>query len=257
MQDQEVTYSCGCTAEGFRECNGYRPRNPEWLSEQSCRKCWAEEQLEKAMRMRKKFNLPELNGSEKQIAWAETIRLENVRELYNSLYGCIPFEMIDLSLRKKIDSLTPEELFLSVDRLLSEKSAHFWIENRRKYLGYILLTKLEDIRVEQYQINHSLLAEAAIAEALLSPEEINWNTPVEIGIVDDSKVHILFPYGSKSFWRIVRLELQFEWTGECWEKTTKMANTSVIDMAADAGHTFLDAGYKVIVWDKTAREKAV
>ena len=257
MPDQKVTYSCGCTADGFRECDGYGPRNPEWLSELPCRKCWAEEKLEEAMRMRKKFNLPALKGSDKQIDWANLIRSKFVQNLYRSLYGCISLWELEKNAMDKFVSLAPEHLFLAVDQLLSNNSAHFWIDNRRLKVGKILLRELEEIDVDQYMINHSLPAEEAFNEAFLSPEEPVWNTPVEIEIVNETRVRIRFPYSSRSFWKIVRLELQFDWTGEYWEKTTEMADTSVVDMAADAGHTFLAAGYKVVIWNEAARLKAV
>lgn len=84
MGQQRITYACGHT----KTVQLYGPRRQresraQWLAESECGTCWkAQQDRERAARSERDAvenraaGLPELAGSPKQVAWAETIRAE-------------------------------------------------------------------------------------------------------------------------------------------------------------------------------------
>lgn len=76
MAKYEVTYKCG--HKGIVELFGKeseRQRKIEWYEENCiCPECYAAEQAAKREAEAQKYALPELVGTEKQVAWAEKIR---------------------------------------------------------------------------------------------------------------------------------------------------------------------------------------
>ena len=85
-----VTYACG--HEGIVNLFGKmsdRDRKLEWLAGEdcpACRKAYMEEMHrqanESALEQAKANNLPELTGTQKQVAWAATLRQEFIDKLH-------------------------------------------------------------------------------------------------------------------------------------------------------------------------------
>lgn len=76
MAKYEVTYKCGHTGtvELFGKSSD-RERKIAWYEGYCvCPECYAAEQAEKRSEEVKKYALPDLSGTEKQVAWAEKIR---------------------------------------------------------------------------------------------------------------------------------------------------------------------------------------
>jgi len=131
MARYTIKFSCGHTEE--RQLFGKeddRQRKIRFFQEQGlCSKCWEEKkQLEYekkkeaekklADEMDKKYNLPKLEGSEKQIAWADTIR--------GGLVGYVDKKLIEFS--ENSDAIKYLSLF--IEKLKEYKEAKFWIEKR-------------------------------------------------------------------------------------------------------------------------------
>jgi hypothetical protein len=119
-----------------------RNRKIEWLSGKNCRECEQKalaELREKesiiAAEQAKSKGLSELVGSEKQIAWAETIRKNALSDPRNEV-PCVPYDLPEDKKR------TAEDLRVimlrSRNRLETEKSARWWIDNRNNVGGYVL-----------------------------------------------------------------------------------------------------------------------
>lgn len=75
MAKYEINHACGCV----RTVNLYGPhkdreRTIEWLETQECPECKRRRENEESAAKAKAAGRPELTGSEKQIAWANTIR---------------------------------------------------------------------------------------------------------------------------------------------------------------------------------------
>jgi len=131
MARYTIHFSCGHTEE--RQLFGKeddRQRKIKYFQEQGlCSKCWEErKQLEYEKKkeaekkiaddMDKKYNLPSLEGSEKQIAWARTIR--------GGLVEYVDKKLIEFS--ENSDAV--KYLTLFIEKLKGYKEAKFWIEKR-------------------------------------------------------------------------------------------------------------------------------
>ena len=77
MSIYKITHSCGHTVEHQiygTNVHGEREKKAAWLESRLCYDCYKQAEAEKAAKASEDANLPELTGSEKQIAWATDIR---------------------------------------------------------------------------------------------------------------------------------------------------------------------------------------
>lgn len=119
----DVTMSCGHKVEVQLFGKGEeRERKIKWLEEYGlCTKCKEEQEKEKA----KNKGLPELEGTEKQIKWAMTIRNKILDGLEN----------MDKS------NYTPKaikEYNLFTEWLKNKKEAKFWIDHENPFLRELI-----------------------------------------------------------------------------------------------------------------------
>lgn len=82
MAKYEIHHACGCV----RTVNLYghhkdRERTIEWLENQECPECKRQRENEESAAKAKAAGRPELTGSEKQIAWANTIREQTIETI--------------------------------------------------------------------------------------------------------------------------------------------------------------------------------
>jgi hypothetical protein len=128
MAKCNVTHACGHTSEHnlfgpYKE----RDRRAQWLAGQDCPTCEAERREAAkraanaaATQAAQEAGLPELLGSEKQIAWAESIRLKALGEAQEAI---------------EKNANTPErraQVAPLMAQLKGENSAAWWIDNRSK-----------------------------------------------------------------------------------------------------------------------------
>ena len=75
MAKYNVTYKCGCSHE-IQLFGSYDQRDAklEWLATQDCPNCKKQQELNEATSYAEANNLPLLEGSEKQVNWATTLR---------------------------------------------------------------------------------------------------------------------------------------------------------------------------------------
>ena len=117
MANYTITYACG--HEGTVNLYGSydeRDRKIAWLETQDCPHCKKAQLKAKVDSITEEKNLPELSGSEKQIAWAKEIRA-----LYVEYYDTI-------AQNEKISK--PEMLTVIRDWLVGHTDSKFWIDNR-------------------------------------------------------------------------------------------------------------------------------
>lgn len=120
MAKYNVVHICGHTSEVQLFGSGDdRKRRIAWMEKKICSDCYKKEQIEQATANAKKGNLPDLEGSEKQIAWAIQIRQKRIEEMVA---------------RAKRAGATAEQLVevenVSVAVANSKIQSKFWIENR-------------------------------------------------------------------------------------------------------------------------------
>ena len=117
MAKYTITYKCGHTEEMqlFGKMND-RDRKIAWYATQDCPECKAAA----ARAAAKERGLVELEGTAKQIVWAEQIR-DKFLELS---------EQIKKQLETKAEDPRVLELFAVLDDAKSNSKASFWIDNR-------------------------------------------------------------------------------------------------------------------------------
>jgi len=128
MAKYTITHSCGHTVEHQiygSNSKGERDRKIAWLEAHVCSECYKVEKMEKAAQTNSDANMAELEGSPKQIAWAEDIR--------NKILPAIA------EMQKKIDEgKGTSELYIkqrdamqaAINEVRGQSSAKWWIDHR-------------------------------------------------------------------------------------------------------------------------------
>jgi len=219
--------------------------------------------------------LPPLSGSEKQVAWAETLRAKVFRQIEQALpiakaedpeaviKAMVPsidtFQLAENARKLGHILETPFgdkglEAFLTV--LRSKTRAVWWIENPLGDLFYLA-------RLLQDEIKGVLLGEPepspeqieAEEEALLRPA----GEPVSSIIIDvrqeEGLVAIRFPSMEKAN-GIVR-DMGFKWFRGRWFRQMNEMTGDTLDRMAEVAQRLVAGGYLVRVNDDQARERAV
>lgn len=130
-----IEHSCGHTHTADllgTNSHGERDRKAEWLATQLCPDCARtqrdethRQQAEDATRVATENGWPALTGSEKQIAWAEQIRVDAVADMENRL-------------TKRLDAdVTEKALTYWTSAALRQTDAAWWIDNRLRILPSI------------------------------------------------------------------------------------------------------------------------
>lgn len=252
MAKYTVTRACG--HEETVELFG-KHRDREWRIEnveamKLCYDCYQterEKENAKAAAEAAEIGLPELTGSEKQIGWAEKIRLDAVNQ-FNGEF-----------LRGTGESA--KETFAEVmDYVLQNRTAaSWWIDNRGavadSYGLHSLLQKLIS-EVEKSKVEAQPAALEAKAEATVRPESPITETVAEIRALE-SAIEIDFPEKREDFRDLVKFKLSMRWTGNCWQRKLVKTNGTPQDRAAEAGHKLLAAGFPIRIYDEQVRQKAI
>lgn len=114
MAKYKINYSCGCS--GIVQIYGSVDVRTAKAGELRLQKCPACASREAGIRAAEKGLVP-LDGSPKQILWAESIRMD-ASDLYEELH------------RRCGDNIPHRK---ELDMLFMEPSAHWWIQNRNHF----------------------------------------------------------------------------------------------------------------------------
>ena len=136
----EISYSCG-HQEDVRLYGSRKDRESraDWLANGICSKCYKAEQEAKrqaesaaAAVANSEMGLPKLVGSDKQIAWAESIRKEILSDMprLNEVVG------------KNLDKPGAKEYCELRAELLGQTSAGWWIDHRNESLIQMLRRRM-------------------------------------------------------------------------------------------------------------------
>jgi len=209
----------------------------KWLEEEQIRK--NNEAIEKA----KEMELPELIGSEKQVAWANTLRQQLIENIQN--------KMVKIEERKGNKELA-NTIF---DFILTTKTAAKWfIDNRFDFSNVEELfrtIKAELPTVEE--VVEKKITEEVKVESAISPEEIKHDGIIEI-LATETKISVKFEKNDD--FRTIVKELGYKWDG-IWERNINETTGSYIDRAAELGNKLLNAGFTVSIKDEDIKIKAI
>lgn len=138
MAKYDVTHSCGheVTHQLYGKTKGFGGRESrlEWLETQPCLECRDKERAEQraaesasAAEANQSAGLVALSGSEKQIAWAESIRRPVIEHL-RSVDG--DPSIIDERLSETARGEIRDAIALLVAEVVEQAEAKWWIDNR-------------------------------------------------------------------------------------------------------------------------------
>lgn len=171
-----------------------------------------------------KYGFPELTGTEKQILWANKVRLEFFR-------GCIEQEIV------------PDEV------IQNETNAKFWMDNRYE----LRMNKRAFLENYFHEKEEKEELERLIDEDTVRPKEIKYNGIVEI-TNNENKIRLHY-MKNDDFIKIVK-EHGYSWDG-VWERSISATTGSFADRAAEIGHALLQNGFCICIHDEEARQKAI
>lgn len=248
-----------------------------------CPDCWATAQQEKraaqaqaAAEEAAAADLPVLQGTEKQVAWAEVIRSTQLRRI------------------ARVESMLEERVFLTehaamafvlrdgIALIRAATTASWWIGARDFDLGepmYLLSllagkpegsfygAKLADVVVQARAHMAGLatpppvpapqaLVDDAKAEATLRPAAPKTETIAEVRALA-SAIEILFPERRDDFRDLAKGALRCQWTAGRWARSMTSTTGTPADRAAEVAHRLLAAGFCVRVYDPAIRAAAL
>lgn len=259
------TFSCG--HEGYVNIIGPM-KDRQWKADRAfsnmCEECYREH-LEKerlrenkeALEKSKEMELPELTGSEKQIAWANTLRIKLMNDLKEFaamlLRGRNVLDYKDKILEKGLEMPEAKEMLEGIEDIIdyiiiNKTEAKFFIDNRDKKLSVII-----DIYKEMKELQSREEIKDIIDEATISPIEVKHNGVVEIKYNKD-KIEVT--YEKNEDFRLLVKSLGYKWNNG-WSRNINELTGSYKDRVAELGNKLLNAGFSILILDEELRIKAI
>lgn len=259
MAKYDVTYTCGHTDTiqlfGKTKDREWRLSNEEGKLCPDCYRAKLEADRIKtnveSAEANKAAGLPNLDGSEKSVAWAETIRksmLDHLEEWYNS------------KITDEAKAAHPEEweqITKATESLKRRTNAAWWIDNRinddRIGLRRLINAEIDELKKAAAE-PPAAIVEDAKAEATIYPERPISNLVAEISVKDDIiEVHY---HERNDYFRQIMHQCNLKWDGK-WVRKVGKLNGSIQDRAAEIGNKLLAAGFPVRIYDTEIRRRAI
>ncbi len=132
-----VKHACGHEApHGYSGPEEELRRRKEWLQRRPCQACWRQEESSTAAAQSQELQLPALEGTEQDKAWAEVIRLKAVahnRDYHKRLLGSKKVAEEEEEMKAAIISAANEAL----RDLENRRDARWWLDNRFEALSFV------------------------------------------------------------------------------------------------------------------------
>lgn len=259
------TYSCG--HEGRIDIVGPtkdRQRKADWKFSGLCPECYQkylEEERDRknqeAAEKSAEMELPELTGTEKQVAWANTIRIKKV-DIFNEGIERISKALEERGLdRIPGESIGIREVSDAVDHFVREHTdAKWWIEHREDDINLKEICKAYENHLEEVA-NKGVIGEMKEEEKPLtaSPDTDDKKDGVAKIKYKDSTLSAEY-IKNDDFIGIVK-NIGYKWNGSTWEKGITEYTGSVNDQAAELGNKLLLAGFTVQFPNEESKNMAV
>lgn len=295
MARATYTHSCGhegvVIARNRREAASlaaYRERQKD-----VCTDCWREQQAEAARKAAEDAaacGLPTLRGTEKAVAWAETLRqsaLATAGALADLAAAALEVgpttvedpeafvvqhrtaALHDWTSRQILDTLaeildrvdSPQALLDLLEALRRQDRAGWWIDHRAMPLPHLirpLAATVEAIRAERRDAAEAAdpVAAAAKEEAILRPAGEPVSPLVADLRVSGTMIDAVLPARDERFVSVM-LRLDFAWSDRRWRRGLGVPVGTASDRLAEVAQQLLAAGFLVRLADDEAREKAL
>ena len=208
-----------------------------------------EEESRKAAEAAKEINLPELAGSEKQIAWAERIRMEFIQSADR--------EIQEVAENPNISRISASDLDSFKGWMLKNASAKFWIDNREtvRSLREAIHNFYKNWKVD---LEASMYAETEPEEAtteIVEPEQKKSTTVCTVEYTD-KKVCVISKYDPEMPPVVKAAGYKWDGAARVWTRAMDVTTGAAEDRAAEIANKLLCAGFPVQI-PKELRDKAV
>ncbi len=221
----EGTFKCGHKGSvyivGDRKYREWRLKS---AFDGPCNDCSNKEMAKHNEKDSTEYGFPELIGTEKQILWANKVRLDFYR-------GCVE------------QGVVPDQI------IQNETKAKFWMDNRREieWNKRKFVEKYEKENVSKKEL------ERLIDEDTVRPKEIIHDGVVEI---TNNGNEIQLHYAKNDDFIKIAKEHNYRWNG-VWERSISATTGSFPDRAAEIGHDLLKNGFCICIHDEEAKQKAI
>lgn len=169
MAKYTITHKCGCERTyNIIGKHTERDRKIEWLETQECPECRRKAEDEAAKAATEGMELPELEGSVKQVAWANTIRaqfIKNIREFSEMVRGGKKYQ---LYFAKWIDESEAVNIVASIKEA---KTFIDWREGAAALINHILDTKEQENAQKLAETTENAKAEEIPTEVQKTPKK--------------------------------------------------------------------------------------
>ena len=259
------TYSCG--HDGRVDIVGPtkdRQRKADWKFSGLCPECYKKHLEEEKERKNREaaeksveMEFPELTGTEKQVAWANTIRMKKF-DLINS-----GIERVSKILKEKGlervpgDDIGIEEISEAADYFIHEHTDEkWWIEHREDSVNLKEICMMYKKHIDDIANKEVLEEMEKEGETLtVSPDSYNKFDGVVKIKYKDSALSAEY-VKNDDFINIVK-GLGYKWNGFSWSKTITEYTGSADDRASELGNKLLLSGFTVQFPSTESKEMAV
>lgn len=254
------TYSCGHEGE-VRLIGTHKDRKWKYENEFSkiCPKCYREylqKQREKeneiAAEKAKELELPILTGTEKQVAWANTIRQKFIDDATGDLKSTV---ISYIKWGGEVDNdMTKDELFEIRSWILENRTeARYWIDNREDNIKLIFDEKPNVLKTEEQILEEHNKREVEI-ESTVKPA--NSISTVAAEITFNAKIVKVEFEKNDTFITLVK-SLGYSWNKKYWYRNIGIKAGKAEDRAAELGNKLLGAGIPIMIMDKDVLNSAI
>ncbi len=263
------TYSCG--HEGRVNVIG-KVKDRQWKIDRHfegvCPECWETEKQKrfdeanaKAAAEAAEYGLPELTGTEKQAAWANTLR-QNWIEIANNHIESTK-RTIERFRENRPDAIDAAEAELqllesAVEYILkSNTAARYWIDNRGDNVSSSILEVAKKIKEEKSQppVPEAVKKEV-IEEMTIRPSEATMDLVTDIRI-KDTVISAKLPEKDEDFRKVVK-DLRFEWKEGKWQRDINSETKgALLDRATELGIKLLAAGFPIRVYQDDLHQQII
>lgn len=253
MGTYDITYRCGHAGTVYL-VGPHRARESrlQYLASGNCVDCYRRQSTQVAQEQAHEMELPVLVGSEKQIAWAETLRVRQLTE-------------IEAWVETQEKNPNYQKILQAVEHISCETSAKQWIEWRydspSRIINEVWKKLLAMPTQEQVQAAREAkeraeaIARAAQVEATIRPESPLSEVPAEIQ-VNGTTVSVQFPEQDETFRNTIKA-LRYSWKSGRWERVIGKFAGNPVDRAVELGCRLLASGFLVRVFDADLRARIV
>ena len=276
MAKREAECTCKtCGKTFYRTVDGYNSRDAEskmkWAESffDECTDCWKkrqEDELKEKAEQAISEELPELNGTEKQVKWANGLRdkwIVSMKDKFDDIRRRWTKKRWRDESEKELFNVALEvvEPHLA-DFVKAKTSARWWIDSRYdeketsiKEIEQWVMTEMKTEEEKQAEAEAEAERRAMDEEMTVRPERLNFDGIVNLSVDEENRV-IRAEYGKDDAFREIVKDLGYRWREYAWKKSF-IALDSLTDREGELGNRLLADGFAVRFATAEGKDKAI